>query len=104
MCPRPVIREPQVRNHEDPVPVGANPEPIPTSVQPEDSEKAAVSPEPAIPEEDLEKSEVRLEPVTGQENTVKPESSTEHVIIRKPMTQKRLRNVRVIKPKVRVVQ
>lgn len=104
MRPRPVIREPQVRDHEDPEPVGANPESIPTPVQPEDSEKAAVSPEPVMPEEDLEKSEVSLEPVTGQEDTVKPESSTEHVIRRKPMTQKRLRKVRVIKPKVRVVQ
>lgn len=102
MRPRPVIRESQGIAREDPASVEANPESVPSHKPLEDSEQTIASPEPVTPKEHLEQSASSPEPATAYEDPEKPASSAGHVIKRKPMARKRLRKIRVVKPKVRV--
>jgi hypothetical protein len=103
MRPRPVIRESQVIDRNEPEDTELPLESGSLLEQPDDSEKAESSPEPVEVDEGLETSASSPESVELEEDTENPASSAEHVIIRKPMVQKRRRNIRVVKPKVRVV-
>jgi hypothetical protein len=69
----------------------------------ENAEQPSSSPEPVMPEESLEQGELSPEPAPDQEEAENPASKAKYVISRKPAANKRLRKIRVVKPKVRVV-
>jgi hypothetical protein len=75
MRPRPVVRQTQMTEPEDPDVTNGN-------------MTESVSPDPA----------------TASEETVKPTASPEPVTTRKPVRKKRQRRIRVVRPKVRVVR
>ena len=116
MRPRPVIRERHMTPPKDSDSGDksvSSSEPI-TDIEDlggsDSREESALSPKPMTDIEDLEDSDSgdesvsRPEPVTDIEDSEKPALSSRHVIMRKPKAQKRLRKVRVVKPKVRVVR